>query len=54
MKPAPAQKKRKGIATRHSSKENVVDSTRDNKNGQLQSRNKQSEKEYEPKFGSRQ
>jgi hypothetical protein len=49
-KPAPAQKKRKGIVMRHSGKENVVDGTQIDKNGQIQCTNKQSEKEYEPKF----
>jgi hypothetical protein len=52
MKPAPAQKKRKGITTRWSGKESVVNLTQANTNGQFQSRkNKQSEKEYKPKFG---
>jgi hypothetical protein len=32
---APAQKKRKGIATRWSGKENVVNLTQGNKNGQF-------------------
>ena len=45
MKPAPAQKKRKGVATRCSGEANIVNLTRANKYGQLQSMSKPSEEE---------
>jgi hypothetical protein len=44
-KPAPAQKKRKGMTTRGDGEENVTDFTQGNKNGHFQSADKQSAKE---------
>jgi hypothetical protein len=48
-KPVPAQKKRKGIATRRSGAHNVVDLTRSDKNGQFESAHMQSGDEKQPK-----